>query len=589
MGDPVFGVNIREITEGGRPIIGADLSTVGIIGPAAGADAATFPLNTPVLVNSNDVKKMAKLGTSGYIPDALRGVNDQLGETQFAAACIIVRTADGVDADPAIKLQKTINNIVGSSTSQTGIHAFLKSVGLTGKTPRLCMAPGYTGQMANSVATVEITEGSEGEGYVEDQSYPVVFTGGGTNAVQAEGTALGQADGTLGPVTLTTPGAWYSTAPDAAAESPGKRVTAAAVAVAGTGYVAGDTITLANGVQLEVLSVLTSPAGAIATLDIAAPGLIAFDASNPSNPRPQASTSGVGTGATFNLTWTVYEAAEYTATVSVGGNPVCVAFPAVLNQLLGNAVVESTGTSQTDDDTWRETLASKRLIPVSGGVRVQDPETSNIIFRPFAPRVIGIGVRRDHEKGAPFHSWANQPVFGIVGPYRDIGFTITDDANEGQQLLRNNIGIIARGELGNEFAIAQAGFIFIGTDNAGEDEEWRFYNMVRGRDWIHLSLLRFMRFYLGRFNVSIATVNAIVTSMRLLLRDITADGHILGYKVDFSPDQNTSDEVRSGHITIGFRAEEAAPLRRITIESRRYREAVDAMVSELAAQMAIAA
>lgn len=589
MGDPIFGVHIREISEGGRPIVGADLSTVGIIGPAAGADATVFPLNTPVLVYSNDTTKTGKLGTAGYLADAIRGINDQLADMQFAARVVVVRTADGVDPDPAIKLQKTINNIVGSSTAKTGIHAFLKAVNLVGVTPRLISAPGYTGQMANSVGTIEWLSGQHGEGYVEGQEYPVTFAGGGANAVQAEGTAVGQADGTLGPVTLTTPGAWYSTEPTAEADSPGKRVTAAALAVAGTGYVVGDTILLGNGVELTVLSVSTSPAGAIATLEVSDPGLLDEDTTNPTNPVAQVSTSGAGTGGTFNLTWELYDNAAYAATVSEGGNPVCVALPGVLNQLLGVAVVESSGTSQQDDEDWRETISSKRLIPISGGVRVQDPDTSAIVFRPFAPRVIGIGVRRDQEKGAPFHSWANQPVQGIVGPYRDITYALTDDANEAQQLLKNNIGVLVRGEVGNEFAIAQAGFIFIGTDNAGEDELWRFYNMVRGRDWIHLSLLRAMRFYLGRFNVSIQTVNAIIGAMKMLLRDITADGHILGYKVDFAPDKNTSDEVRSGHITIGFRAEEAAPLRKITIESARYREAVDAMISELAAQMSVAA
>lgn len=589
MGDPIFGVNIREITEGGRPIIGADLSTVGLIGPAADADPAKYPLNTPVRIYSNDTTMTAALGTKGYLADAVRGVNDQLDEMQFAARIVVVRTADGVDTDPAIRLQKTINNIVGSSTSKTGIHAFLKSVGITGVTPRLIMAPGYTGQMANSVGTLELTSGQDGEGYIEGQEYTVNFSGGGTNAVQAEGTAIGQADGTLGPVTLTTPGAWYSTPPTVVADSAGQRVTVADITTPGSGYVVGDTINLGNGTILTVMSVSTSPAGAVLTVEITEPGLLDVDATAPTNPVAQVSTTGAGTGATFDLSWTDYAAAAYTATVSEGGNPVCVALPGVLNQLLAHAVVESSGTSQTDDENWRETISSKRLIPVSGGVRVQDPDTSTIVFRPFAPRVIGVGVRRDQEKGAPFHSWANQPIYGIVGPYRDITYNLTDDANEAQQLLKNNIGVIARGELGNEFAIAQAGFIFIGTDNGGEDEEWRFYNMTRGRDWIHLSLLRAMRFYLGRFNVTIQTVNSIVDAMRMLLRDIAADGHILGYKITFAPDKNTSDEVRSGHITIGFKAEEAAPLRRITIESARYREAVDAMISELSAQMAVAA
>jgi phage tail sheath protein FI len=588
MGNPVFGLNIRQVEEESRPIVGADLSTIGIVGPASGADPTVFPLNTPVLVNSNDITKTSKLGTIGYLADAINGINAQMAEMQFAARCVIIRTQEGSDVDPAVKLQKTINNVVGSSTSGTGIYALLKSVGVLSVTPRLIIAPGYTGQMANSINTVVQDTDGGGSGYVEDQSYALTFSGGGTNTIQAVGTAVGQADGTLGPAILTLPGAWYSTPPTVTAPAAGKRVTAAAPDDAGELYSVGDTVTLANGVVLTVASVGSSPVGSILSVTITNPGLIAVDADDPTNPA-SGTTSASGTGATFTLTWAAYTAATYTATVAAGGNPVCVALTGVLDQLLGHAVVESSGTSQTDDENWRETMNSKRLIPVSGGCKIQDPITSNIVYRPLASRIVGIAVRRDYEKGAPFHSWANQPVQGIVGPYRDITYSLTDDANEAQQLLRNNIGVLIRGELGNEFAIAQGGFVFIGTDNAGEDELWRFYNMTRGRDYIHLSLLRSMRYYLGRYNISIHTVQALLNGMDMLLRDLQADGHILGYKIAFNKDSNSSDQIRLGHVTIGFLAEESAPLRLITIESARYRAAVDAMIATLAQQLNLAA
>ncbi|RZN24762.1 hypothetical protein [Bradyrhizobium sp. Leo121] len=408
MGDPVFGVVIRPVDEESRPIIGADLSTIGIIGPAADADASVYPLDTPVLVYSNDTTKTKKLGTKGYLADGITGINDQLGEMQFAARVVVVRTADGVDVDPAIKLQKTINNIVGSSLDNTGIHAFLKSVGMLGVTPRLICAPGYTGQLANSVNTLELESG--GEGYVEGQVYPLTFSGGGGNAVQAVATATGQADGTLGEVILSQPGAWYSTPPDVVAPSAGKRVTAVEVEGGGSGYAVNDIVTLPGGASVAVTTI--DNAGAITAAVLASPGLIAADAAAPANPARDVSSTGSGHGATFELTWTAYVAATYTATVAQGANPVCVALNSVLDQLLGHAVVESKGVSQVDDENWRETISSKRLIPISGGCKVLDPVTSDVVYRPLAPRIIGVGVRRDQEKGAPFHSWANQPIQG---------------------------------------------------------------------------------------------------------------------------------------------------------------------------------
>jgi hypothetical protein len=77
-------------------------------------------------------------------------------------------------------------------------------------------------------------------------------------------------------------------------------VTAAVVAAGGTGYAVGNTIALANGV---ILTVATLSGSAVATVTIANPGQVAWDATLPTNPRPQVSTSGSGSGATFNLTW----------------------------------------------------------------------------------------------------------------------------------------------------------------------------------------------------------------------------------------------------------------------------------------------
>lgn len=82
---------------------------------------------------------------------------------------------------------------------------------------------------------------------------------------------------------------------------PARHVTAATVAAGGTGYAVGNTINLANGV---VLTVATVTSGAVATTTITNSGSFpGAPATLPTNPQAQVSTSGSGTGATFNLTW----------------------------------------------------------------------------------------------------------------------------------------------------------------------------------------------------------------------------------------------------------------------------------------------
>ena len=265
-------------------------------------------------------------------------------------------------------------------------------------------------------------------------------------------------------------------------------------------------------------------------------------------------------------------------------NAVCAALPAICNKLLAHAVVDGPATTEQAAIDWRETLSSSRLIPVDPAVKVLNG--TEVAVMPLSPAVIGIGVRRDHEKqGRPFHSWANQPVQGIVGPSRPIGFSLTDGATEGQRLLSHNVGVLLRGELGVETAIASGGFVFVGTDNAGEDDLWRFYNVTRGRDYIHLMFLRTLRFYLGRFNLTGQTIQAVLNTMGFAMRDLKADGHILGYEVKFTRDQNSAEELRQGRFTVNFAAEEAPVLRYLGIQSARYRPALDALLDDLLAQV----
>lgn len=510
MTDPTFGVIIQRTDSDSVAAINADLSIIGIVGPADDADASVYKLDEPTLLFSNDSAKTLALGNDGFLRDAVRGVNAQLAVAQRAAIIVIVRTARGVNADPAIANQLTMANIMGDSAARTGIHALLLAPELLNVTPRLVLVPGYTGLLANGVDRLLI--GTLGKGYLPLTRYELTFTGGGANAVQGHGYAISAEDGTIGLNNLVVEksGAWYGSAPQ--------------VAVGGAAPTGDDAQVLVVNAHIDQLA-----------------------------------------------------------------NPICAALPGVLNQLLAHAIVESAGTSVLQTQAWRETLASERLIPVNGGVKVADSVTGAIVVRPFAPRVAGIAVRRDYEKGAPFHSWANQPVYDIVGPAQGLSFSIADGANEGQTLLASNVGIIAKGETGNDFAIADGGFIYIGTDNAGLDPDWQFYHVTRGRDYLNLAGVRLVRTFLGRRNIDAQTVQALVNSLRLMLRDFKSDGHILGYEVTFSGQDNSRAQILLGRLKLRFRAEEPPVLRRVTLMSGRMHEAIDALVSDLEKTLSLAA
>lgn len=501
MSEPTFGISITRVNEGAKPAVYSDMSIVGLVGTAPQANSETFPLNTPVHVYSDETAKLTALGDQGTLADAIRGINDQLGEFQVAAKCVIVRVEEGEDVDA------TMTNIIGSSITKTGIWALTLAGPVLGMIPRLIGAPGYTSQQKQGLGALVL--GTQGANMTEA---PVVeFSGGGAD--------------------------------------PGK-VLPTAEAVLGDGDDAD---------KVVALNILTAGENLSGVLTVSFTG----GGTEPGKELPTA-----------------------TATVEVLANPVCTALVPVLEKLLAHGVVSGPATSQQAYTDWRETLQSDRLIPVETAVKVG----VEAAVKDGAPYVIGIGVRRDHEyRGRPFHSWANQPVQGIVGPNRPIDYSLTDGATEGQVLLSQNAGIIVRGEMGVESAIASGGFVYIGTDNCGEDPLWQFYHVTRGRDFIHLMFLRTLRDYLGKRNIDFNTVEDVLNTTKFALRDLIADGDILpGAEVGFTRDKNSPEQLRLGRFTYHFKCEEPPVLRLIDIESMRHRPSLEILLDDLLAQIDVA-
>lgn len=272
-----------------------------------------------------------------------------------------------------------------------------------------------------------------------------------------------------------------------------------------------------------------------------------------------------------------------TATVEQLANGVCAALPEVLNKILAVAIVDGPG-GLADFTAWRETLSSDRLIPVTPGIKRLD-SAGDVVTRPAAPRIAGVAVRRDYQKdGRPFRSWANQPLYGIVGPEENYRFSLTDGATEGQEILAAQGGIIVRGESGDDFAIADGGFVYIGTDNLGAETIWQQYHKVRGRDFIELTCVRTLRQFLGKFNLTTQTIQSVVNTVHNILAKAEAEGDILGFRARFDPELNNADDLRSGHIYIDAQFEEAPVFRRLTMTTRPYAPALQATIDELLAR-----
>lgn len=147
MADYLHGVRVQEINEGTRSISTVSTAIVGMVCTADDADAAAFPLNTPVLV-TNVQTAAGKAGTKGTMAEALQAIADQ-----SKPVTVLVRVAEGATE------AETVSNIIGGSANgkYTGMKALLSAKAQLGVTPRILGVPGLDTQAVTS-AMVSIAQ-----------------------------------------------------------------------------------------------------------------------------------------------------------------------------------------------------------------------------------------------------------------------------------------------------------------------------------------------------------------------------------------------------------------------------------------------
>ncbi|MFJ5430998.1 phage tail sheath protein [Pectobacterium actinidiae] len=156
MSDFHHGVQVVEINDGTRVISTVSTAIVGMVCTAPDADAATFPLNTPVLI-TNVLSAVGKAGKKGTLAAALSAIADQ-----SKPVTVVVRVAEGKDE------AETISNVIGGSDDNgkyTGMKALLDAMSVTGVKPRILGAPGLD-SLPVATALASICQSLRAFGYV---------------------------------------------------------------------------------------------------------------------------------------------------------------------------------------------------------------------------------------------------------------------------------------------------------------------------------------------------------------------------------------------------------------------------------------
>ncbi|WP_315708483.1 phage tail sheath protein [Brenneria uluponensis] len=135
------GVRVVEVNEGTRTITTVSTAIIGLVCTADDADAATFPLNKPVLI-TDVLTASGKAGGSGTLAHSLDAIGDQA-----KPVTVVVRVAQGESE------AETTTNIIGGVTSdgkKTGMKALQAAQAQLGVKPRILGVPGHDNQAVSA-------------------------------------------------------------------------------------------------------------------------------------------------------------------------------------------------------------------------------------------------------------------------------------------------------------------------------------------------------------------------------------------------------------------------------------------------------
>ncbi|WP_455466799.1 phage tail sheath subtilisin-like domain-containing protein [Bartonella sp. B39] len=298
----------------------------------------------------------------------------------------------------------------------------------------------------------------------------------------------------------------------------------------GSGYTKAS-VKIADGAKAE--AILTD--GKITSLVIKENG---FDYQT----APSITIEGDGTGATAK--------AEIQAT----SNPVAAELLGIAERLRAIVVIDAPNTTDEAALNTAKDFDSKRAIMVDPFVKVN--RAGKIVEQPASAAVAGVIAKTDFNNGF-WHSPSNKVINGIVGTARPIDFSIGDRSSRANLLNEQNITTIIR----------ENGYRLWGNRTLSSDTKFAFLSVVRTADMINDAILRGHLWAVDR-NVKKTYMNDVSESVNAYLRDLKAQGAILGGHCTPDPELNTASAIESGRVYFNVEFTPTTPAEHITFRSR---------------------
>uniref|UniRef100_UPI0035CFE8D2 phage tail sheath subtilisin-like domain-containing protein n=3 Tax=unclassified Bartonella TaxID=2645622 RepID=UPI0035CFE8D2 len=235
-------------------------------------------------------------------------------------------------------------------------------------------------------------------------------------------------------------------------------------------------------------------------------------------------------------------------------NPVAAELIGIAERLRAIVVLDAPNSTDEAALSTAKDFDSKRAIIVDPFVKVN--RDGKIVEQPASAAVAGVIAKTDFTHGF-WHSPSNKVINGIVGTARPIDFSIGDRSSRANLLNEQNITTIIR----------ENGYRLWGNRTLSSDTKFAFLSVVRTADMINDAILRGHLWAVDR-NIKKTYMNDVSESVNAYLRDLKAQGAILGGRCTPDLELNTASAIEGGRVYFNVEFTPTTPAEHITFRSR---------------------
>jgi phage tail sheath protein FI len=234
---------------------------------------------------------------------------------------------------------------------------------------------------------------------------------------------------------------------------------------------------------------------------------------------------------------------------------VATALVSIAERLRAVVIADGPNTSDSEAISYRQEFGSSRLYLADPWIKVFNASTGKAENQPASAHIAGLISKIDAEQGFWF-SPSNHELLGLNGTARPIDFVLGDSNARANLLNEKEVATI----------IQQNGYRLWGNRTCSSDPKWAFLSVRRTADMINDALLESHLWAIDR-NITKTYIEDVTEGVNSYLRQLTAQGAILGGQCWADPELNTPEQIQAGKITFDFDFTPPTPAEHITFRS----------------------